>query len=239
MNIQATLEKMKLLRLTNMVRAYRNMSENGMIKNMLPDELLTHLVDTEYDSRQNNRLKILLKEAKLRFPVTVEYVDFSPERNLNKQEVLSLCECGYIEKNQNVCITGCTGTGKSYLVSVLGHHACLLKMKVRYLNCLKFFPIIHQSKLDGSYSKMLKNLNNVNLIILDDFGLAQMNYDIRIAVLEILDDKAGKGSVIVSSQLPFVKWHETIGDPTLADSICDRLMHKSIKIHLQGDSMRK
>lgn len=239
MNTRDTLDKLKKMRLPGMVAAYSSLLANAQLSDMTCDEVLAYLVDMEWEGRENRRLQNLLKDAKLRFAASLEFVHFKAERNLNKQDFLRLCECDYIQKQQNICISGATGTGKSYLVSVLGYHACLLKYKVRYFNCIKFFPFLEAAKADGSYPKFIKNLEKTNLIVLDDFGLETLTHNSRIALMEILDGKNDPGSILISSQIPPEKWHEIIGEPTIADSICDRLLQKSIKINLQGESMRK
>ena len=226
MSTSATLEKLKKMRLPGMRQAYSALLDSNQTSSMTADEVLSHLVEREWENRANSRLNQLLKAARLRYNVTLEYVSFKPERNLNKQEFIRLCECEFIRQNKNICISGATGSGKSYLVSVLGQHACLFGHKVRYFNCIKFFPLLEQAKADGSYVKIIKSLGKVNLLILDDFGLEAITHTVRIALLEILDEKTTNGAIIAASQIPTEKWHQLIGEPTLADAICDRRKFK-------------
>jgi DNA replication protein DnaC len=180
-----------------------------------------------------------LKLAKLRIPATIEQIECSPSRNFTKQQLASLAESRYLQHGENLLITGSTGCGKSYLACALGHQACLQGYKTTYLAMNRLIEKITLSRLDGSYIKLLNYLERQALIILDDFGLQNMNQDVRLTLLQLLEDRYGNKSIIVTSQLPVAKWYEYIDDPTLADAILDRLTANATRIELKGESLRR
>ena len=152
---------------------------------------------------------------------------------------MRLSECNWIKTGENVVITGATGVGKSFIGCALGHHACLNGFKVYYVNSLKLYSELKLAKADGSYLKLMNKLKKQDLIILDDFGLEIMDYQSRLILFELIEDRHGEKSIIIASQLPIKNWHEVIKDPTIADAICDRIVHRAYKIDLQGESLRK
>lgn len=239
MNNQATMEKMQLMRFHGMLRAFQSTMETGLNNKFTADELMGHLIDAEFDERKNRKLERLIKNAKFRYQSAFEEIDFSLNRNLDKNIMLRFSDCGWIRNKQNMIITGPTGAGKSFIASALGHQACMYGYKVVYFNCLKFFSMLKYCYADGSYIKELKKIENTDLFILDDFGMQGLDKQNRIFLLEVLEDRQGKKSTIIVSQIPTSKWHELIGEPTIADAICDRLIHTSHKIELKGESMRK
>ena len=197
------------------------------------------MVDRETTERANRRLQTRLKKAKLRQQACFEDIDFRTPRGLDKQLILSLASCDWIKKANNILLTGATGTGKSYLACALAHKACLEGHTVRYMRLPRLMEEIGIARADGSYGRLMMDLARTDLIILDDWGLAAMTKPQRNDLLEILEDRNGLKSTIVTSQLPVEAWHEYIGDPTLADAILDRLVHSAYKINLKGESMRK
>jgi DNA replication protein DnaC len=236
----STLEKMKMLRLYGMLKTYNILLEKQNFEEMSIDDALAGMIDAEWDERYNRKLCRLLKQAKLRYQATVEYLDFRKERNLSKDLILRLSLCNWIKESKNILITGKTGSGKSYLACALGHQACINEYKVRYLNCLKFCNELKFAKAEGTYEKKINQLKKVNLIIIDDFGLQVLDTQSRLSLLEILEDRYENSSTIISSQIQPDKWYEIIGDPTIADAICDRIIHRSYKINLKGKkSMRE
>jgi DNA replication protein DnaC len=152
---------------------------------------------------------------------------------------MRLADCSFIEKKENVIITGATGVGKSYLASALGHQACIMGYKVRYYNMTKLFSSLKMSKADNTYLKEIGRIEKQDLLILDDFGLHPIDPATRLALLEIIEDRHSKSSTIIASQVPVNKWHELLGEQTIADAILDRIIHSSQRIELQGESLRK
>jgi len=238
-NNQETLRKLEQMRLYGMARAFRATMETKVKHSFTPDELLSHLVDTEWDDRRNRKLDRLIKAAKFRYPASFEEIDMSASRNLDKNLLLRLSEKRWIEKHQNVLVTGPTGAGKSFIASALGNQACIHGFKTGYYPCSKLFKQLKLSRADGSYLKTLARIQKQSLFILDDLGLEPFDAESRMALLEILEDRIGRRSSIIVSQIPISKWHQVIGDPTIADAICDRIVHTSHRIELKGDSLRK
>ncbi len=202
-------------------------------------ELLGHLVQAETLHRSNEKTATYLKMAKLRLPATIEQIECSTARGLTRQQLSLLMEGSYIKAGQPLLITGSTGSGKSFLACALGHQACTMGHRVAYLNMNRFAERIMLAKLDGTYLKVLNHFERIPLLILDDFGLTPMDHTMRVALLQIMKDRYAKKSIIITSQLPVSKWHESIGEPTLADAIMDRLTAKAHRIELKGQSRRR
>lgn len=239
MNNQATVTKMQEMRLYGMLRSFNASLESGTMSKFTPDEFLAHLVDAEWDERHNRRLSRLIKAAKFRYQASFEEIDFEARRNLDKNLILRFSDCTWIEKRRDIIITGPTGVGKSFLASALGYQGCLHGFKVLYSNCGKLFPQLKFAKADGSYIKEISRIGKQNVLILDDFGLYPFDAQSRLSLLEIMEDRHGRGSTIISSQFPTASWHEIIGEPTIADAICDRIVHSAFRIELKGESVRK
>jgi DNA replication protein DnaC len=240
MNQTATLQKLEEMRFTGFVRAYREMTETGMAREFTTDEVITHLVQAEWDDRYNRRLHRLIANARFRYRASFEEIDFSAKRNLDKNQLLSLSSCDWITKKKSIIITGSTGAGKSWIASALGHLACQHGYKVLYRNCLKLFDELKIAKVDGSYIKEISKIEKMDLLILDDFGLKPLDGNQRLMLLEIIEDRHGRRSTIVTSQLPVNQWYDVIGDQTIADGCLDRLVHSSHRIELKSEvSMRK
>lgn len=239
MNTTETLAQMLELRLHGMHLAYRSQLEQPMDQQLEGHDLVAQLVQSEHLNRSQEKTSYYLKLAKLRLPATVEQIECSPVRNLTKQQLATLIEGRYLQQGENLLITGATGCGKSYLACALGHQACMQGYKTTYLNMNRLIEKVTLSKLDGSYIKLLNHLERQTLIILDDFGLQPLTQEIRLTLLQLLEDRYGKKSIIVTSQLPVAKWHEYINDPTLADAILDRLTANAHRIELKGESLRR
>jgi DNA replication protein DnaC len=239
MNTMQTLEQMKQLRLQGMYHAYRSQLELPLDQQLDGHDLVAQLVQSEELTRNNEKTAYYLKLAKLRLPATVEQIECGPARNLSKQQMATLIEGRYLQQGENILITGSTGCGKSYLACALGHQACLQGYKTTYLNMNRLIEKVTLSKLDGSYIKLLNHLERQTLIILDDFGLQNLSQEVRLTLLQLLEDRYGKKSIIITSQLPIAKWYEYINDPTLADAILDRLTADAHRIELKGESLRR
>jgi len=239
MNHAATMQKLEEMRLTGFSRVYRRMLEGEINKEFAIDEVIAHLVQAEWDERYNKRLQTLVKNAKFRYQASIEQVDYIEKRNLDKVQILRLSSCEWIKGKQNILITGSTGLGKSFLASAFGFQACQQGYKVYYRNCSKLFNELKISKADGSYIKEINRIEKFDLLILDDFGLKPLEDYQRLMLLELLEDRHGKRSTIITSQLPVKSWYEVIGEPTIADAILDRLVHSSHRIELDGNSLRK
>jgi DNA replication protein DnaC len=239
MNSTETMHQMQQLRLTGMYHAYASQLEQPLHHQLEGHELIDHLIQSESDYRKQEKTAQLLKLAKFRLPATVAQVECGDGRNLSKQQLMVLSEGNYLKRGQNILITGATGCGKSYLACALGHQACLQGHRTNYLNMNRFMEKLTLARLDGSYLKLMNQLEKQQLIILDDFGLHQMNHDARLALLQILEDRYERKPMIITSQLPVANWYDYIQEPTLADAIMDRLTASCIKIELKGKSRRK
>lgn len=234
-----TLEKLSNLRLAGMAKALREQWEIEDINGLSFEERLGLLVERETAVRETRRLQTRLRKAKLRQNACIEDIDFRHPRGLDKSLMARLADCQWIKKQQNLIITGPTGVGKSYLACAFAQKACREGYSAVYLRISRLFEDLSLAKGDGRYIKMLTGFAKTDLLVIDDYGLAKLNQEQRHDLLEILEDRHGLKSMLVTSQLPIEHWHEQIGDPTLADAILDRLIHNAHTIHLKGGSMRK
>jgi DNA replication protein DnaC len=239
MNTQITLDNLAKLKLSGMAKVYQGILSMPVHEHPSLDQLVARLSEAELQERANKKTQMFLKVSKLRYNAILENIYCNVQRNFTKDNLLALADCRFIGQAENVLITGATGCGKSYLACALGRQACTLGHKTLYFGMARFIEKISQSKLEGTYAKFINYLDKANLIILDDFGLHPVDTVTRLALLQIMEDAYGKRSVIVTSQLPVAKWHQYIGDPTIADAIMDRLSVKASKIELKGDSLRK
>jgi DNA replication protein DnaC len=230
---------MNQMKLYGMQHAFRSLSDTNQHQNMTIDELVDLLIQAEWEERENRKVNRYLRSARFRYQASIEEIDFTANRNLDKTSILRLADCSFIKNHDNILITGPTGVGKSYLASALGHQACLNGYKTLYFNTQKLFPNLRILKADGSYFKQINKIEKHDLLILDDFGLQPLDNQDRMILLEIIEDRHGRKSTIISSQLPVNKWYEIIGESTVADAILDRLTHGAKRIELKGDSMRK
>ena len=197
------------------------------------------LIDVERHERHKRRIERSIKNARLHYKSNIENINFDESRNLDRNTILRLAECEFVEKNENILITGSTGVGKSYLGTALGYQACIQGFKVSYFNTSKLFAKLKMAKADGSYLRELAKIERQDVIILDDFGLQALDSSNRITLLEIIEDRHNNGSIIVTSQIPVQGWYDIIGEKTIADAILDRLIHQSHRLELHGESMRK
>ena len=189
--------------------------------------------------REDRRMKRLLSNAKLKINGCIEDIDYKTPRTLDKSLILRLANCDWIKNAQNVIITGSTGVGKTYLACALANRACRMGYSAFYIRIPRLFQDLAIARGDGSYSKIMKKLTKAKVLILDDLGLAPMTAPERRDLLEVIEDRHGIASTLISTQMPIDMWHENIRDPTIADAILDRLIHNAYKINLKGESMRK
>jgi DNA replication protein DnaC len=234
-----TLNKMSHMKLLGMLRSYQNMLGNHLHNDLTHDEVVDTLVQAEWEDRENKKINRHLRLAKFRYGASVEEINFTARRGLDKTQVLRLSDGSFLEKKENILITGATGVGKSYLSSALGHQACQLGYKTLYFNTQKLFTRLKMLKADGSYVREISRIEKYDLVILDDFGLAPLDSLARMILLEIIEDRHNRKSTIISSQLPVAKWYEVIGESTIADAILDRMVHTAHRIELKGESLRK
>jgi len=235
----ATLDQLKTMRLFGMHEAFQGLLKAATFKKYTHEEMMAHLVQSEWEDRQNRRITRLIKQAKFRYNTTMTEVDYAHPRELDKGALQRLSNCDFIPKAQNIIVSGPTGVGKSFIASALGHQACLLGYKTYYANTYKLFRNLKKAKADGSYQRIVNRIEKQQLLILDDFGLKPMDANARMALMEIIEDRHGRCATIITTQLPIQHWHEVIGESTVADAILDRLVHSAHKINLKGESMRK
>jgi len=239
MNTQNTIEKMKQMRLGEMAEVHYTNTKNNINLELTLDQYVDLLVDREWENRQNNKIKNLIKTARFRYPATIRDIDYSANRQLDKNTFQRLALLDFIPNHENVIITGATGTGKSYLAQALGHQACIMLIKTLYFNTARLMDHLKLARLEGNYTKVLLAIEKADLLILDDFGLTAFDSQARQALMEIIESKYDRSSIIISSQIPVSAWHQLIGEGTIADAILDRIVHSSHRIQLKGESLKK
>ena len=234
-----TLEKLNELRLTGMAKALREQMETGEIGSLSFEERLGFMVDREMTERDNRRLGLRLKNAKLRERACMEDIDYRHHRGLDKSLMTRLSSCQWIRERLNALIEGPTGAGKTWIACALAHKALLEGYTAVYYRLQRLLDDLAVARVDGRYGRIMRTLAKTDILVLDDLGLMPLSAENRRDLLEIMEDRHGLRSTIVTSQLPVSKWHDAIGDPTLADAVLDRLVHNAYKIVLKGESMRK
>jgi len=236
---QQTIDSLKALRLPAMAQAYAEQMADPNVADLSFDERLGMIVDREIISRENKRLARLIHEAKLRLNACIEEIDYTHARGLDRSVMAGLRSCRWIEERLNAVITGPTGVGKSFVACALGNLACRNGYSTRYYRLSRLLSELNMAKADGTYVRTLQRLSKIQVLIIDDFGLADMTIQDSRDLLEILDDRAGTRSTIIASQIPLENWHEALADPTVADAILDRIVHTAHRIKLVGESMRR
>jgi len=237
---QQTLEKLAQMRLTAMNREYRRQLESSDKNALSFEERFAMITDAEWINRQNNRLKRLLSQANLRIPgACLEDLDYEPGRNLDRGSVARLADMAWLYESRNLIITGASGTGKTYLSCAFGNAACRKSFKARYYRVNRLLNDLNIGQGDGSYNKIIKELKKMDLLILDDWGMALLDPASSRDLLEVIEDRYGYHSTIISAQLPVSKWHELFEDSTVADAILDRLVHNAYRFELKGPTKRR
>lgn len=239
MNNNQTIEKLRQMRLGAMAELHLQHVKNNQLNQVTPDEYLALLTDHEWEQRHNQKMERLLKQAAFRQKATIAQIDYSHQRNLDRNMFTRLATLDFLKKKENVIITGASGVGKSYLTQALGHQACINGKKVIYSITARLFTRLRLAKVDGTYLKELKKINRADVLILDDFGLQAFDTQAREILMDIIDDRYNQSSTIVSSQIPVSVWYDIIGEGTIADAILDRIVNSSHRIDLKGESLRK
>ena len=238
--LDQTITQLRQLKLTGMANALVSQIEQPGTYEALPfDQRLQLLADAEQQDRNQRKQQRLLKVAKLKIAANPKDIDYQHPRGLKQSQVARLLQCDWINKYQNLLITGPCGSGKTYIACALAHTACMKGYRTKYYRLSRLLLELTQTKADGSYSKALQTLAKLDVLILDDWGLEALKAAQRNDLMEIMDDRNGSSSTVIISQLPTDQWYQSIGDNTLADAILDRLMHNAHRIKLKGESMRK
>lgn len=230
---------MQKLKLGGMASAYEGILQLPLDKHPDTHECIAMLIDAELQNRSHKRTQMLLRLSKLRYPATLQEIVYDKGRNLAKAQIAQLADCAFIDRAENLFITGATGCGKSFLSCAIGNQACLMGYRTMYFNMTRLAEQIAVAQVDGTFVKWLNRIQRARLIIIDDFGLQPLNQQVRLALLQILEDRYARASTIISSQLPVANWYEYIDDATVADAIMDRLTAKASRIELKGKSLRK
>jgi DNA replication protein DnaC len=237
---EPTLAKLRELRLNALAQTWCEQRKDPKMTDLAFDERFGLLVDAEWIDRQNKRLARSLREAKLRLSdACIEGIDYPPRRKLDKAVIRSLASCAWIQEHLNVVITGPTGVGKTYIACALAQQACRKGYRVLYRRVPRIFDEILLARADGTYPRWLAKVARFDVVVLDDWGLVPLADSERRDLLEIMEDRYGNRSTILTSQMPVEQWHDQVGDPTIADAFCDRLLHNAHRIELHGPSRRQ
>lgn len=239
MNTQITMDHLAKLKLDGMLKAYQAVLSLPVQNQPNINQFMARLAEAEVQDKAAKKTALYLRQSKLRYDAILEQVHCNPQRNLTQEKLMMIADCTFIDRAENLLITGSTGCGKSYLVCAIGRQACTLGYRTLYFGINRFLEKISLTKLDGTYISLLNKIEKAHLIIIDDFGLHPLDGTTRRAMLQILEDRYGIKSTIIASQLPVEKWHEYIGENSISDAIMDRLAGNAHRFDLKGESLRK
>jgi DNA replication protein DnaC len=226
------------MKLTGMKDAYKVISELPANKQPDTHQCLATLLDAELQMRNFKTTNLYLRLSRLKYPATINDLAYNDDRNLDKNFIAALIDMNFVKRGHNILISGATGCGKSYIASAFGHQACLFGLRTLYFNMNRLAEQIAISKIDGSFLRLINNIQKAKLLIIDDFGIQPLSQSTKLAILQILEDRYKNASTIIASQLPVEKWFDFLDDPTIADAILDRLTSNASKIILKGKSLR-
>jgi DNA replication protein DnaC len=236
---KTTLEKMTQMRLQGMYYAFKTSLETSQKETMTIDQFVSWLVVSEWDDRQNRSIERAIRQGNFRHKASIEEVNFSVERGLDKNQIQRLAELSFIKEHKDLFITGSTGTGKTYLATALGYQACQKGYRVLYTNTARLMGLLKSAKAKATILLELRRIERMDLLILDDFGMHPFDATARMNLLDVIEDRYGKKSTIITSQIPVNEWHDSIGDKTVADAVLDRVVHRALRVELYGESLRK
>ncbi|MFR1239742.1 MAG: IS21-like element helper ATPase IstB [Butyricimonas faecihominis] len=230
---------MRQTRLQGMYNAFKTSMESFKTESMTTDQFVAWLVSNEWDDRCNRMIERLIKQASFRYKASLEEVDYSLERGLERNLLERLAELSFVKESRDLFITGSSGTGKSYIATALGYRACQKGMKVLHANTARLMGQLKMAKAKGTILQELKKIERADLLVLDDFGIQPFDAGGRMNLMDIVEDRHGKKSTLITSQVPVKDWYDIIGEKTIADAVLDRIVHQAIRIELHGDSIRK
>jgi DNA replication protein DnaC len=237
--IEQTLEKLNAMKIFGMAKALRQWLDKPKDKELTPTDFLGLLADAEWIYRDNRKLEMRLKNAKLKQPACIEDIDYSHARGLSKAVMVDLASSRWVQSRQNIILTGPTGIGKSWLACALGQKACRDGFSVMYRRSTRLFDELAQARADGTHPHLLRRIAKAQVLIVDDFGIEPLSAPQRRDLLEVVEDRHKLASTIITSQLEPELWHAAIGDATIGDAICDRVVHSAHRVKLGGESIRK
>lgn len=236
---QETLEMMHKMRLLGMYNAFKTSMESFKAETMTTDQFVSWLISNEWDDRCNRMIERLIKQASFRYKASLEEVNYMMDRGLDRNLLERLAELSFVKESRDLFITGSSGTGKSYIATALGYKACQKGYKVLYVNTARLMGQLKMAKAKGSILQELKKIERTDLLIMDDFGMQPFDAGARMNLMDIIEDRYGKKSTLITSQVPVKEWYDIIGEKTIADAVLDRIVHQAIRIELHGDSLRK